>query len=145
MSRSWLVKIGCDWNSPSSPISWRRACGSSPLVGSSITRMSGAIASTPAIATRFFSPPDSRYGGLARTCQAPTRSQRLVHPPFDVGFGQPLVARAERDVVVDRRHEELIVGVLEDQADRAADRGSVSCVSGVSPMRTSPLVGPDGR
>ena len=35
------------------------------------------------------------------------------------------VERAERDVLADRRHEELVVGILEDEPDRArADRAT---------------------
>ena len=47
-------------NEASSPMSRRRARGSRPLEGSSMTRMLGSMASTVAMATARFSPPESR-------------------------------------------------------------------------------------
>ncbi|OPX69840.1 MAG: hypothetical protein A4E36_00780 [Methanoregulaceae archaeon PtaB.Bin009] len=47
--------------------------GSRPLVGSSNTSTSGSIASTPAMATRFFSPPDRWWGGRRPNPERPTR------------------------------------------------------------------------
>ena len=47
-----------------------------------------------------------------------TRSLELVAADAEVGG-------PERNVVVDRRHEQLVVGVLEDDADAAADLGEV--------------------
>ena len=41
--------------------------------------------------------------------------------PRRAGAAQPEVGRAEGHVVAHRRHEELVVGVLEDDADPAAD------------------------
>ena len=46
--------------------------------------------------------------------------QRLPDPLLDLRPGEPQVERAERDVLADRRHEQLVVGVLEDQADAGA-------------------------
>ena len=45
--------------------------------------------------------------------------QRLGDPGVELGAAQPEVRRAERHVVAHRRHEELVVGVLEDDADPA--------------------------
>ena len=54
---------------------------------------------------------------------APTRAERLVDAPLDVLGRQPEVQRPEADVLEDGRHEELVVGVLKDHADRAPDVG----------------------
>ena len=51
------------------------------------------------------------------------RGERLVDPGAQLGAAQAEVGRAERDVLGDRRHEQLVVGVLEDDADPAADLG----------------------
>jgi hypothetical protein len=47
--------------------------------------------------------------------------QRVVHPLVERGPGDPEVDRTERDVLRDGRHEQLVVGVLEDDADAAPD------------------------
>lgn len=46
--------------------------------------------------------------------------QRVGDPAGDLGLGQAEIAGAERDVVGDGGHEQLVVGVLEDDADPAA-------------------------
>ena len=43
-----------------------------------------------------------------------------MHAVLDLGLGEAEVQRAEGDVLAHRRHEELVVGVLEDQADAGA-------------------------
>ena len=60
------------WKDLSCSISMRRARGSRLELGSSMTRIEGCIASTVAMATARFSPPESRYGGRSRRCGAPT-------------------------------------------------------------------------
>ncbi len=47
------------------------------------------------------------------------------HHGVQLGAAQPGGGRAEGDVLADGRHEELVVGVLEDDADLAADLGHV--------------------
>ncbi|EXI72105.1 MAG: hypothetical protein AW07_03381 [Candidatus Accumulibacter sp. SK-11] len=47
-------------------------------------------------------------------------SERMHHPRPHFVCRQPQVQRTEGDVVEDPRHEELIVGVLEEQADAAS-------------------------
>ena len=47
--------------------------------------------------------------------------ERIVHPLPDPVGRQPEVQGPEGDVVEDGRHEELVVGVLEDDADLPAD------------------------
>ena len=49
--------------------------------------------------------------------------ERLVDARLDVLGRQAEVHRPEADVLGDRRHEELVVGVLEHHADGAADLG----------------------
>ena len=69
-------------SSTSSSHTWLR--GSRALVGSSISRTCGSIVSTLAIATRFFSPPDSVYGGAVeqlRRCAAARRLRRRGRGP----------------------------------------------------------------
>ena len=55
-----------------SEMSERRDFGSRLAAGSSITRMSGSIARTVAIATALFCPPERWWGGLSRSSSAPT-------------------------------------------------------------------------
>ena len=47
--------------------------------------------------------------------------ERLLDPQRQLRLGDPEVGRPERDVVGDGRHEQLVVGVLEDDADAPAD------------------------
>ena len=49
------------------------------------------------------------------------RLERLVDPRAQRVAGEPLVGRAEGDVLLDGRHEQLVVGVLEDDPGAAAD------------------------
>ena len=51
--------------------------------------------------------------------------QALDRDPAGLGLAHAQVQRAERHVLDDRRAEELVVGVLEQQADPAADLGRV--------------------
>ena len=51
--------------------------------------------------------------------------QRLLGAVGESVAGEAEVGRAERHVVVDGGHEELIVGVLEDQPDASADLAQV--------------------
>src|SRR5450759_3295429 len=69
--RSWVamktVRPSCfHTSSTSSSQTWLR--GSRALVGSSSRRTCGCMVSTEAMATRFFSPPLSVYGGRSSTC-----------------------------------------------------------------------------
>src|SRR5579864_3343409 len=75
-SIAWVMRT-----SASPPVRHRRRAvsmtsrwtsGSSIEVASSRTRQRGAIASTPAIATRCFWPPDRRWGGRRRRPSSPT-------------------------------------------------------------------------
>ena len=45
------------------------------------------------------------------------QGEALVHAPRHLLLGEPHIARAEGDIVVDRGHKELVVGVLEEDAD----------------------------
>ena len=47
--------------------------------------------------------------------------QRGGHPRLHLALGQAEVARAEGDVLADGGHEQLVVGVLEDDADPPPD------------------------
>ena len=50
----------------------------------------------------------------------PDERQGLGDAGVELGAAQPEVGRPERDVVTHRRHEQLVVGVLEDDPDPAA-------------------------
>ena len=56
--------------------------------------------------------------------------QRLGDPLVELVAAQPEVAGAEGDVVADPRHEQLVVGVLEDDPDPAADLQQVALLDG---------------
>ncbi len=53
--------------------------------------------------------------------QQPDLGQGAVHPLVEFGAAQPEVRGTERDVVAHGGHEQLVVGVLEDHPDPAAD------------------------
>ena len=103
----------------------RRATGSRLDDGSSSTRISGRMASTVATATRR----RCRSGEVERRAVAvrdhADGGQRVVDPGAQLAPRHPEVRRAERDVLGDRGHEQLVVGVLEDDADPAADLAQV--------------------
>jgi hypothetical protein len=50
--------------------------------------------------------------------------------PVELGTAQPEIGRAECDVVTHCRHEQLVVGILEDDADPPADLGEVTLDDG---------------
>ncbi len=49
------------------------------------------------------------------------RLERLQHPALELGTAQAEVLGPEGDVLADGAHEQLVVGVLEHDADAAAD------------------------
>ena len=55
----------------------------------------------------------------------PTARERSVDPGIEFVAGDAEVGRTERHVGADRGHEQLIVGVLEDDADAPADLAEV--------------------
>ena len=55
----------------------------------------------------------------------PHGGERLVHAGLELGTTNPEVGRAEGDVVVHGRHEQLVIGVLEDDPDTLADLAQV--------------------
>ena len=95
--------------------------GSSAAVGSSKSSTSGFITRTDAIATRFFSPPESWYG--ARSARSVMSSMASVSSMRATTSSrvEAHVEGSERDLVADRRREHLGVGVLEDEPDAAAE------------------------
>jgi hypothetical protein len=60
--------------------------------------------------------------------------QGPLHPLVEFGAAQAQVGGAERDVLADGRHEELVVGVLEDDADPAPDLPQALLVLGVDEL-----------
>ncbi len=55
-----------------------------------MTRMSGDIASTPAIATARFSPPESRNGGRSARWGAPTVASAVATRSSTSAAGRPM-------------------------------------------------------
>ncbi len=66
-----------------------RPMGSSMAVGSSSTMHLGCMAMTPAMATRCFWPPESKWGACSRNSYMPTGLQCVVHPAADLLTGGP--------------------------------------------------------
>ena len=119
--RSWVTTTTVTGSPDSTSSSSRRLAGSRLLDGSSSTRTSQRIASTVATATRRRWPNDRWCGGRSASLAHADGVERLVDPGVQVRPAQAEVGRPERHVVADRRHEELVVGVLEHEPDPAAD------------------------
>ena len=116
----------------------RRLAGSRLDDGSSSTRICGRMASTVATATRRRWPNHRWWGARSRSPPCRPR-ERLVDPLVEVVAAQAEVGRAERHVVADRRHEQLVVGVLEDDADAAADLRQVPALVDRQPADGAPI------
>ena len=67
----------------------------------------------------------------------PTAASAPLDPLERSRPGQAEVGRAEGHVVADRRHEQLVVGILEHDADAAADLPQVALGDG-EVRRSSP-------
>ena len=102
----------------------RRARDARPGPGSTTARRArgsrGSIASTVATATRRRCPNE---GGAAPVGELlhPDGGERALHAHVELLAADPEVRGAEGDVVAHGRHEQLVVGVLEHDADAAAD------------------------
>jgi hypothetical protein len=59
-------------------------------------------------------------GGPLRRVLHPHGGERLGDAPAHIGALEPQVERPERHVLRHRRHEELVVGILEHEAHAAA-------------------------
>ena len=79
------------------------------------------MASTVAIATRRRWPSESSCGARSTHVAHAHRIQGGDDAALDFGALQAHVQRSERDVLAHRRHEQLVIRVLEDQADVSAD------------------------
>ena len=102
-------------------MSSRRPRGSRPADGSSNTSTPGSIDRTVASATRFRWPRLSRCGHPPLEAGHADGCQRPLDAPVDLGLVDAHVERPERDVLEHRRAEQLVVGVLEDEADHRPD------------------------
>ena len=70
----------------------------------------------------------------------PDLLERAAHPRVELGAGHAEVGRSEGDVLGDGRQEELVVRVLEDDADPAPDLAQAAPAEPVRPpTRTTPL------
>ena len=103
----------------SSSHTWLR--GSRALVGSSSSRTRGCMATIAAMATRFFSPPESEYGGRSRSFSMRRCAATSVTSCRTSSSGEAQLQRAEGELVAHVGAEELHVGVLEDEADAGAE------------------------
>ena len=95
--------------------------GSSAAVGSSNSSTSGFITRTDAIATRFFSPPESWIRRAVGEIGDLEHRQRVVDSGERPRRATTHVERSERDLVAHRGREHLRVGVLEDESDPRAE------------------------
>ena len=96
--------------------------GSSAAVGSSNSSTSGFITSTDAMATRFFCAARQLVRRAVGEVGDVEHRQRVVRPAASTSSRrQAHVQRAEGDLLAHRRREHLGVGVLEDEADAAAE------------------------
>ena len=98
-----------------------RPAGSSIEVGSSSTRTVGSRTSTPASARRCFCPPDSRWGSVPASAVNPRAARASRHPSMHLLPGNPQILEAEGHVILDRGADDLVFGILEEQADAGAD------------------------
>ena len=68
----------------------------------------------------------------------PDPVERVDHPSLEGLAAHPEVGRAERDVLAHRRHEQLVVRVLEHHADPAPDLHEVLAATGSPDTRDGP-------
>ena len=118
--RSWVTTSIVRSTRSSVSISSRRVRGSRFADGSSSTSRLGRIASTVAIATRRRWPSESWCGARSAELGHAHGGERLVQRGPRPRAREAEVERPERDVLADGRHEELVVGVLEDEPDAGA-------------------------
>ena len=118
--RSWVTISIVRSTASSVSISSRRVRGSRFADGSSSTSRLGCIARTVAIATRRLWPRLSWCGAREPCSSMRTACSARLHAVLDLFAREPEVERAEGDVLAHGRHEQLVVGVLEDQADAGA-------------------------
>ncbi len=75
----------------------------------------------PGDADALLLPEAERVDGLIEIAPHVDVGERLAHPGGDLFLREPHVERAEGHVLRDGGREELVVGVLEDEADLAVD------------------------
>ena len=92
-------------------------------VGSSSRSSCGSSASADARQTRCSSPPESSTVRRAERCAAPTAPSARCDPRPDQLRSDAEVLEAERDLVLDPRHHDLVLGILEDRGDGAGELG----------------------
>ena len=119
--RSWVTIRTVTSSERRMSASSRRDAGSRLEDGSSRTRISGSIASTVATATRRRWPKRRWCGGRSANSAIPTFSRASVTRRRARRPRSPRLAGPNADVLADRGHEQLVVGVLEATPTR---RGS---------------------
>ena len=78
------------------------------------------------MATRRRSPIESWCGARSPACSMRTAESASATRARTASAAEAEVERPEGDVLGHRRHEELVVGVLEDEADPAAQLAQVA-------------------
>ena len=98
----------------------------------------GFRTSTAASASNCFWPPDSRCAGWSASAASPNRAS-ASRTRVAAAAGEATAAQREGDVLGDRRHHDLGVGVGEHEADPAAHRRALA--RGVQPVDEHPARG----
>ena len=88
------------------------------------------MASTPAMATRFFCPALSIWTGRSARSLDPHGRQRSFNAPANLVLGETEVQGPERDVLIDVAGEQLVVRILKHQPDRRSPPGQRAPVPG---------------
>ena len=97
--------------------------GSSCEVGSSSSSSCGSSASADARQTRCSSPPESSTVRRSARCDAPTSARAPRDPRPDLLGRHADVLETERDLVLDARHHDLVLGILEHRRDGPGELG----------------------
>ena len=85
-------------------------------MGSSRSSTRGFMVSTEAMATFFFSPPESMYDGLSLRVLYAEHGHHLTCPVTGFGFRYPELHRPEKKLVQHGGAKELNIGILKDIA-----------------------------
>ncbi len=113
MPTSFRLRVSC--------IKLSRPIGSSPAMGSSMMRIEGSIASTPAIATLRFCPPESEKRLIfIKVVIDAHMLQRHPHPVYNLALGYAHLARAKGHVLFHCLFKQLIFRVLKHHPHRVA-------------------------
>ena len=114
-----------------------------PVVGSSSTSTAGSIASTPARATSFRRDRSRSYGYRGSDRSEPDGVEAGGHELGDLGRRAAQVPWTERDLAFHGPFEELVVGVLEDEAHDRGEAIDGRVLDGFAVDHDAPFGGPE--